>query len=73
MPIRLLLAKSKLPPDETQKLTSAFDQALRSLHLVDRNDPLSKIVKKQIVEIGAIGDRDATQIAEIAVKQLHLK
>jgi hypothetical protein len=34
-----------------------------------RNDPREMVAKK-IVETGATGDRDATEIAEIAVKQL---
>jgi hypothetical protein len=52
MPIRALLAKHNLPPDEIEKLCSAFDRALRSLRLVDRNDPLTEIVPEKIIEVG---------------------
>ena len=73
MPINRLLADSKLRTDEIEKLNLAFKQALRSLHLVDRDDPLAEIVAKKIIEIGATGVRDAAEIAEIAVKQLGVR
>jgi hypothetical protein len=48
----------------------AFSKALRALHLVNRNDPVTEIVARKIIEIGATGVRDATEIAKIVVKQL---
>ena len=72
MPINRLLADSKLGSDEIENLNRAFKQALRSLHLVDRNDPLAEIVARKIIEIGARGVGDATEIADMAVKQLDL-
>jgi hypothetical protein len=54
-------------------LNRAFKQALGSLHLVDRNDPLTEIVARKVIEIGATGIGDATEIAEIAVKQLGMR
>jgi hypothetical protein len=73
MPINRLLANSKLRTDEIENLNSAFKQALRSLHLVDRDDPLAEIVARKIIEISATGVRDAARIAEIAVKQLGVQ
>ncbi|MBU6464275.1 MAG: hypothetical protein KGL35_28135 [Bradyrhizobium sp.] len=74
MPIRVLLAKSNLPPDEIEKLKTAFERALRSLNVVDRkNDPLGEIVARKIIEIDETGDRDAAEIAEMVVKQLKLE
>ena len=73
MPIRVLLAKSNLPPDEIEKLSSAFDRALRSLNIADRkDDPSGKIVARKIIEVRETGVRDAAEIADIVVKQLKL-
>ena len=72
MPIRVLLAKCQLPPEEIEKLSAAFDRALRSLQIVDRNDPLSEIVARKIIEVGGTGIREPTEIAHIALKQLNL-
>ncbi len=73
MPINRLLADSKLGSDEIENLNVAFKEALRSLHLVDRDDPVVEIIAKKIIEIGATGVRDAREIAAIAVKQLGIE
>jgi hypothetical protein len=71
MSIRRLLKDSNLGPEEIDRLTMAYEQALRSLHLVDRDDPVAEIVARKIIEIGAAGVRDPAEISEIAVKQLR--
>lgn len=71
MPIERLGAERNLRPDEIAKLNLAFSKALRALHLVNRNDPVTEIVARKIIEIGATGVRDATEIAKL-VKQLKV-
>jgi hypothetical protein len=66
MPIGRLLTGSKLGTDEIENLTRAFDQALRSLHLVDRNDPLTEMIARKIIEIGATASRDPAEIETAA-------
>jgi hypothetical protein len=73
MPIRRLLAGSTLGPDEIETLSVAFDEALRSLNLVDRSDPLTDMVAKKIIDIGATGVRDPAEIAKIAVRELGVE
>jgi hypothetical protein len=70
MPINRLLKGSKLQPEQIEILNDAFCQALRSLGLVDRNDPITEIVARKIIEVGATGVRDPAKISEIAVKEL---
>ena len=55
MPIKRLLAGSELGPEEVEILTAAFNRALRSLGVVDRNDPLTELIARKIIEIGATG------------------
>jgi hypothetical protein len=73
MPINRLLINSKLGVEEIEKLNRAYSYALRSLSLVDRNDPLCEIVARKIIEVGAISDGDPRQIAEWAVKKIGLQ
>jgi hypothetical protein len=68
MPIRRLLAGSKLGTDEIEILTRAFDKALRLLQLVDRNDPLTEMVARKIIEAGAGAIRDPAEIAKRAIR-----
>jgi hypothetical protein len=37
-----------------QRLNRAYRDVLRSLHLVDRNDPIAEIVAKTVIEIGEV-------------------
>jgi hypothetical protein len=73
MVINRLLANSELGPDAIESLNLASKQALRSLHLVDRDDPITELVARKIIEIAATGVHDAAEIANIAVKQLGLQ
>jgi hypothetical protein len=71
MTIRRLLKDDKLAePHEVERLYTAYQDVLRSLHLVDRNDPVAEIVAKTVIEIGATGVREPSEISKIAVKRL---
>lgn len=70
MPINRLLKDSKLKPDEIEILNRAFEEALRALSLTDRNDPLTEMLARKIIEIGATGVRDPKEISKLAVEQL---
>ena len=71
MPIRRMLKDNGLAgPEDVERLDRAYSYALRSLHLVDRNDPITEIVAKKVIEVGATGVRDPSEISKIAVKQL---
>lgn len=72
MPIRRLLEGSTLGTDEVEILTRAFDQALRLLSVVDRNDPLTETIARKIVEIGVSVTRDSTEIAKATIKKLNI-
>jgi hypothetical protein len=52
MPIRLLLEHGHaFTPKDVKVLIEAFEEALRALKLVDREDPLTMTVAKLIIEI----------------------
>ena len=71
MTIRRLLKDDKLAgPHEVERLYRAYRDVLRSLHLVDRNDPVAEIVAKTVIGIGATGVREPSEISKIAVRRL---
>ena len=70
MPINRLLKGRMVEPDEIEVLNRALDQALGAL-LVDRNDPITDIVARTIIQIGATGVRDSAEIAASAIRQLN--
>jgi hypothetical protein len=70
MPINRLLNGSAFGPEDVERLNRAYTCALRSLHLVDRNDPFTEMVARKIIEVGATGVRDPHEISKIAIKRL---
>lgn len=50
--------------------TDAYERTLRALCLVDRNDPITDLIAKKIIELGRRGVRDAKQLSALAIKEL---
>ena len=73
MPINRFLKDSALGSDEVENLRRAFAHAMRSLGLVDRDDPIAEIVAKKVIEVGATGLSDPVKISEITLKQLTVQ
>ena len=72
MPIKRLFAGNQLGAEEVEILTAAFNRALRLLGLVDRNDPLTELIAREVIEIGATGVRDSVEICKIAIRRLRI-
>lgn len=72
MPINRLLKVGKYTPEDVELLNKAVDLALRSMGLVDRNDPLCEMVARKVIEAGATGISDK-KIAEVAVVRMGLR
>ena len=58
------------PLAETGHLIAAYEMTLRAL-LVDRNDPLTTMIAKKVLEIGDTGLKDPAEISKRAVKVLR--
>ncbi len=72
MTIRRLLRDSGLARHEVERLNTAYRKVLRSLHLVDRNDPIAEIVAKTVIGISASGVCNPSEISKIAIKRLAI-
>jgi hypothetical protein len=72
MSIHSLLQGKPFGPDEVAVLVAAYEAALKKLGLVDRDDPLTKIVAKKIIEIAERGVRDPKQLSELAMRDLGM-
>ena len=57
-------------PEEIRRLVTAYEQTLKAIHLVNRNDPVTEIVAKKIIEIAQTGVKDPAQISQQAIKDL---
>ena len=73
MPINQLFRQGKVKPEDLARLDRAFTFTLRSLHLVDRNDPICEIVARKVVEIDAAGTHKLEEIARAATRQFGIE
>lgn len=72
MTIYRILQNSPLGPDEIARLSAAYEEALRTFGVEDRNDPLTELIAKKIIEIGQTGLKDPAQICSRAIEALDL-
>lgn len=70
MPIYRLLQNMPMGPEEIRRLAAAYEQALRGIGLVDREDPIAEMVAKKVIELAQTGVRDPADIAVLAIKGL---
>jgi hypothetical protein len=70
MTIYKLIQNTPLGPDEIQRLVAAYLETLRALGLNDRDDPITRIVARQVFEITKTDIEDPAQISKLAMKQL---
>jgi hypothetical protein len=68
MPIHPLLTGGSFSPEDIASLTTAFEDTLTALGLVDRNDPTVLIVAKRIIELAQHGERDPTRLRNCVLK-----
>jgi hypothetical protein len=72
MAIRRLIASGSFGPDEIGIMTAAYESALTDLRMVDRNDPLTELIAKTIVNVTATGERDPEKIKRRAINAFRV-
>jgi hypothetical protein len=72
MTIYRLLRNSPLKREEISRLEAAYKQALHTLCVKDRDDPLTEMIAKKIIKIAKAGIDDPIQIAARAIKELGI-
>ncbi len=72
MALYRLLQNSAFGPDEINRMTMAYDDVLRLLGFVDRNDAITEIVAKKVIEIAQTGERDPLRIRARTIADLGI-
>lgn len=62
-----------MQPDEISRVTAAYEQALHTLCVKDRDDPLTEMIAKTIIKIAQTSVHDAAQLSALAIKQLGVR
>jgi hypothetical protein len=67
-----LIRTLSLNPEEIEKVTLAYENALRALELSNRTDSITTIIAERIVEAAKTGVRDPDQLCAMAIKDLRV-
>lgn len=70
MAIYRIFEKSAFEPEDVRRMSEAYEDALLRLELKDRNDPLTEIVARLIIEIAQTGEKDPARICTLALARL---
>jgi hypothetical protein len=73
MAIYRLLKNSTLEPEEIARITKAYEQALHTLCVKHRDDPLTELIAKKIIKIAQTGVHDAAQLSALAITELGIR
>ena len=72
MPVRpVRFGSGAFSPEEVAVLTTAFEDALRALGLVDRKDPAVTIVAKRMFELARGGETDPILLREAVLNSFR--
>ena len=67
-----MIKTASYSPEDIERLTAAYDDALRLLQLANRTDPISEIVAKRIIDAAKTGIRDPEELCAWAIKDLMI-
>jgi hypothetical protein len=69
MAIYRMISSGSFEPDVIEAMTAAYERALINLAM-KRNDPLTELVAKTIINVTATGEREPVTITELALHVL---
>ena len=73
MAIYRLLQQSAFGPEDIDRMTTAYDECLRVLKLLDRADPITELLAKYVIEIAQTGERDPFNICSQTLERLGVQ
>ena len=73
MALYRLLKNCTLEPKEVGRITEAYEQALHTLCVKDRDDPLTEMIAKTVMKIAQTGVHEPAQLSALAIEQLGIR
>ena len=70
MIIRRVLKETTFDPEAVAILPAAYEECIRRLRLVDREDPLTQVVAKKIIETARRGEHDPSRVCQQVLDSL---
>jgi hypothetical protein len=73
MAVHPMISSRSFGPDMIEGMTDAYKRALTNLGMADRNDPVTELIAKSIINVTATGERDPQKIMERALQALGVQ
>ena len=73
MSIHKLIANESFGPNEIKVMMEAYEGALIDLGISNRDDPVTELIAKSIVNVTVSGERDPILVKERALNALGLR
>lgn len=73
MPIKRLLERHVFPPELVVILGEVFEDVLKSLDLTNREDPLTELIAKKVIELAESGERNPIRLKALTVEAFERK
>ena len=73
MAIYRLIANGSFGPDEIEVMTAAYEDALIDLRVANRDEPITELIAKAIVNVTATGEHDPILVKERAINALGVR
>jgi hypothetical protein len=73
MPIYRLLEREALQPELVALMAGVFEDVLQTLGLVDREDPLTKMIARKVIELAQSGERDHARMKQLTLQAFNGK
>jgi hypothetical protein len=64
IPIHRLLEPGVFEPEQIATMARVFEDVLTTLGLVDREDPMTTLVAKKLIELARTGEHDPARLKE---------
>jgi len=65
-----LLQEAAFDEADIYRMTAAYEAALEILHLKNRDDPITELIAKKIIDVVHLGERDPPHICARALREL---
>jgi hypothetical protein len=70
MAIYRIFKERAFEPEAIARLGAAYEGALKALQLSDRQDPITELVAKKIIEIAETGEQDPDRLCARTLEEL---
>jgi hypothetical protein len=72
MTMHRLIQNLSFDQDDIERLSAAYEDALRALEISDRDDRITEIIAQRIIEASRRGVRDPVDLCRMAIKDLRV-